>query len=194
MGVGAVILGILAIGCGLLGTMMFGTAGAIAAAVLAAVAIVLGFLKRKRDGKGGIAGIVISVLAIILAFSMSSLWSEAFRTLHEKAVELKPDGLWAKVTVDANGGLMGLVSKLPQDEASLQAFVDEMNELNQMSGGTAVTTTTTTTTTTTSDGTTTTTTEETTTTSDGTTTTTTKETTTAETGVAGEGEQAEGSN
>lgn len=132
MGILGVILGIAAVVCSLLGTFLFGTTGAIIAAVLAAAAIVLAFLKRKKDGKGGIVGIVIGVLAVILAFSMSSTWSNAFMELHKKAVEYKPDGLWAQVSEDTNNGLMGIIKNLPTDEATMNALVDEMNELNKL--------------------------------------------------------------
>ena len=131
MGILGVILGIAAVVCALLGTFLFGTTGAIIAAVLAAAAIVLALLKRKKDGKGGIAAIAIAVVAVILAFSMSSIWSNAFKELHRKAMEVKPDGLWAQVSEDASGGLMGIINKLPQDEASLNALMEEMNELSK---------------------------------------------------------------
>ena len=65
MGVLAVILGILALACGVLATFLFGTTGAIVAGALAVGAIVLGFLKRRKDGKGGIPAIVIAGLALI---------------------------------------------------------------------------------------------------------------------------------
>ena len=125
MGMLGVILGIAAVVCALLGTFLFGTTGAIIAAVLA-------FLKRKKDGKGGIAAIAIAVVAVILAFSMSSTWSNAFKELHKKAVEYKPDGLWAQVSEDTNNGLMGIIKNLPTDEATMNALVDEMNELNKL--------------------------------------------------------------
>ena len=132
MGILGVILGIAAVVCALLGTFLFGTTGAIIAAVLAAAAIVLALLKRKKDGKGGIAAIAIAVVAVILAFSMSSTWSNAFKELHKKAVEYKPDGLWAQVSEDTNNGLMGIIKNLPTDEATMNALVDEMNELNKL--------------------------------------------------------------
>ncbi|MBR3015896.1 MAG: O-antigen ligase family protein [Clostridia bacterium] len=132
MGILGVILGIAAAVCALLGTFLFGTTGAIIAAVLAAAAIVLAFLKRKKDGKGGIAAIAIAVVAVILAFSMSSTWSNAFKELHKKAVEYKPDGLWAQVSEDTSNGLMGIIKNLPTDEATMNALVDEMNELNKL--------------------------------------------------------------
>ena len=132
MGILAVILGLLAVACSFLVTALFGTTGGIIAGVLAAVAIILGILKRKKDGKGGIPAIVIGALAVILAFSMTSMWSNAFKELHQKAVELKPDGLWAQASENTNGGLMGIISQLPTDEASLNAFVEEMNELNKL--------------------------------------------------------------
>ena len=132
MSILAVILGILAVACAFFATALFGTTGGIIAGVLAVVAIVLGILKRKKEGKGGIPAIVIGALAVILAFSMTSMWSNAFKELHQKAVELKPDGLWAQASENTNGGLMGIISQLPTDEASLNAFVEEMNELNKL--------------------------------------------------------------
>ena len=134
MGILAVILGLLAIVCSLLATALFGTTGGIITAVLAAAAIVLSILKRKKDKKGGIPAIVIGILAAILAFSMTSMWSNAFKELHQKAVEFKPDGLWAQVSENTDGGMMGIISQLPTDEASLNAFVEEMNELNKLTG------------------------------------------------------------
>ena len=131
MGILAIVLGILAIVCAFLATFLFGTTGAIIAAVLAVAAVVLAFLKRKKDGKGGIAAIVIAVLAVILAFSLSSVWSRTFTELHKKALEVKPDGLWAQVSEKTDGGLMGLISGMPTDEASMNKLVEEMNELNK---------------------------------------------------------------
>ena len=49
-------------------------------------------------------------------------------------MEVKPDGLWAQASEDASGGLMGIINKLPQDEASLNALMEEMNELNKLTG------------------------------------------------------------
>ena len=130
MGVLSVILAILAVGGAVLATFLFGTAGAIAVGVLAAIAVVLGILKRKRDGKGGIAAIVISVIAIVLAIALASVWSSMFGELHKKAVEYKPDGMWAQISEKTDGGIMGIISRLPSDEAGLNALMDEMNELN----------------------------------------------------------------
>ncbi|MBQ9257910.1 MAG: hypothetical protein IJ181_12460 [Acidaminococcaceae bacterium] len=112
--------------------MLFGTTGAIIAAVVALVAIALGVFKRVSTKKGGIAAIVIGVLAIVMAFSMNGTWSNAFKLLHEKAVEYMPNGLWAQVSEDTNNGLMGIIKKLPNDEATLNALVEEMNDLNKI--------------------------------------------------------------
>lgn len=132
MGVLSVILGILAILCALLATFLLGTTGCIIACVVAAAAIVLAFLKRNKDGKGGMAGIVIGVLAVIMAFSVNNAWSKMFTELHKKALEYKPDGLWAQATGNTTDGLMGIIKNLPTDEASVNALVDELNELNAM--------------------------------------------------------------
>ena len=39
--------------------------------------------------------------------------------------------LWAQVSEKTDGGLMGLISGMPTDEASIKQLVDEMNELNK---------------------------------------------------------------
>ena len=132
MGILSVILAILAVASSFLATMLFGSTGGIITLIVAALAIALGVFKRIKDKKGGIAGIAIGVLAVVLAFSMTNVWSRAFKDLHDKAVALKPDGLWAQASEDTNNGLMGIVNKLPKDEASVNALVEEMNELNKM--------------------------------------------------------------
>ncbi len=131
MGILGVILGLVAIVCAFLATFIFGTIGGVIAGVLAAGAIALGFLKRKKnDGKGGKAAMVIGVLAIVMSISLTNAWSNVFTKLHDKAVEVKPDGLWAQVVENTNGGLMGIIKNLPNDEATMNALVDEMTELN----------------------------------------------------------------
>ena len=47
-------------------------------------------------------------------------------------MEYKPDGLWAQVSEDTSGGLMGMMTKLPRDEATMNAFMEEMNELSKL--------------------------------------------------------------
>ena len=130
MGVAALILAILAIPVAFLSTLLFGTTGIIITVVLAVLGGLLGVLKRRRDKKGGIAAIIIAVVAIILAISMASVWNAAFTELHKRAVESKPDGLWAQVSEDTSHGIFGILSNIPTDKASLDKLVEEMNELN----------------------------------------------------------------
>ena len=132
MGILAVILAIVAVPCALLATLLFGSTGMIITAIVAVVAIALAVFKRIKTKKGGIAAIVISVLAVILAVGMTNTTAMMFKTLHEKAVEFKPDGLWAQVSENYNSGMMGLIKNMPKDEASLNALVEEMNELNKI--------------------------------------------------------------
>lgn len=134
MGILGVILAILAVVCAFMATLLFGTTGGIIAAVLAAAAIALGVFKRVKTKKGGIAAVVIGVIAVFLAVSMINATSTIFKELHNKAVEFKPDGLWAQVSENTNGGMMGIINNLPQDEASLNALLEEMNELNKITG------------------------------------------------------------
>ncbi len=132
MGIFGVVLGILAGLCAVFATLLFGTTGGIIAGVLGVCAVVLGILKRKKDSKGGIAAIAIGALAIMMAFSLTSTWTNAFKELHNKALEYKPDGMWAQISDDTSGGLMGIIKKLPEDEASMNALVEEMDELNKL--------------------------------------------------------------
>lgn len=130
MGIIAVILGILAVACAALATFLFGTTGGIVAGVIGGCALLLAVFKRIKTGKGGKAAMVISALAIYMAFSLTSTWSAAFTNLHNKALEYRPDGLWAQVTENTDGGLMGIMGNLPNDEATLNTLVEEMNDLN----------------------------------------------------------------
>ena len=133
MGIFGVILGLAALLCALLATFLFGTVGGVIAGVLAAAAILLGFLKRKKDKKGGIVAIVVGAIAVLITFAMTSVWSTFFSELHKKALELKPDGLWAQVSEETNGGMMGIIKNMPKDEATMNALMDEMSELNKLS-------------------------------------------------------------
>lgn len=130
MGIIAVILGILAVACAALATFLFGVTGGIVAGVIGACAIGLAIFKRIKTGKGGIGAIAIGLIAIILAFSLTSMWSNVFTELHDKAVEYKPDGLWAQVSENTDGGIMGIIARIPNDEASLNTLLEEMNDLN----------------------------------------------------------------
>ena len=133
MGIIGVILGIIAILSGLLATFIFGTTGLIITLVLAAAAIALGIIKRVRSNKGGIPAIVIGVLALLIGFGANSFWGTMFHELHDRAVEYMPDGLWAQYTEDYTHGIMGILSNLPTDEASLNKVIDEMNQLAKLS-------------------------------------------------------------
>ena len=133
MGIFGVILGIIAILSGLLATFIFGTTGLIITLVLAAAAIALGIIKRVRTKKGGIPAIVIGVLALLIGFGANNFWGTMFQSLHDRAVEYMPDSLWAEVSEDYTHGVMGIVSNLPTDEASLNKIIDEMNQLTKLS-------------------------------------------------------------
>ena len=122
----------MALAAAVVATLAFGTYGAICAGVLAVLAILFGILKRRKAQKGGIFPIVLAVLAIILTLVMNSFWSGMFTEMHEKAMKYKPDGLWAAATEDTKSGLVGILSQMPQDEAGVNALIDEMNELNQI--------------------------------------------------------------
>lgn len=127
----AVILGILAIICALLGTFLFGITGMIIAGVLGAVALGLGIYLKIKTRKGG-GAILCGVIAIALAISVNNTMANTFGDLHQKALQYKPDGLWAQASVDTGHGIMGVLSSFPMEEDAMNAMLQEMNELNEL--------------------------------------------------------------
>lgn len=136
MGIAIVILGILSLVISVLGTFLFGNLGAIFAGMLAAAAIAVGFLRIRKQGKGGIGafGILSGVIAVCLALLVSRGMTGALTELHTKALEAKPDGLWVQVAEQTDDGFLGMISRMPKDEANLQLLMDELNELNLSEG------------------------------------------------------------
>ena len=96
------------------------------------LAISLGILKRRKEQKSGIAAIANAVMPVIMALGLNSLWSNVLKEVHNKAVECTPDGLWAQASAGTNSGLVSIIKKLPRDEASVKALVEELNELDKL--------------------------------------------------------------
>ena len=124
MGILGVVLAIIGLLIGFIGTVLFGKIAAIIAIVLGVLAGVLGILKRKKEGKGGIAAIVIGILAIILAFIMMTSTQTLVKTLKDEMIKASGDKyqIARKYAdqADTDSGFYGFVSSLilkaPEEE------------------------------------------------------------------------------
>ena len=124
MGILGVVLAIIGLLVALFGTLLFGNACAIASIVLGVLAGVLGILKRKKEGKGGIPAIVIGVLAIILAVTMMTSTQNLMKGLKDEMVKASGDKYQVArkyaSEADTNSGIFGLITsminKAPEEE------------------------------------------------------------------------------
>ena len=91
-------------------------------------ALVIGILGKKNGGKG-IGGIIVGVLAILLAVIMTVTSIGTFQTLKEKAEQSGTAPLVAKYFDNPTLGLIGAAMKMPQDEGTLQELMDQFNSL-----------------------------------------------------------------
>ena len=124
MGILGVVLAILGLVVAFFGPILFGDIAAIIAIALGVLAGVLGILKRKKDGKGGIAAIVIGILAIILAVTMMTSTQNLMKGLKDEMVKASGDKY--KIArkyaseADTNSGIFGLITsminKAPEEE------------------------------------------------------------------------------
>lgn len=122
-----ILLGLLGIGAALLLTFITGVIGGGIALLLGVLAVVLG-VKARKGGKG-IGAIVIGAIAILLAGTMTFSSIATFTTLRSEAEKAKPGSLIAKYCDKPYLGVVGILASLPQDEASLEQLMNEINEL-----------------------------------------------------------------
>ena len=100
------------------------------------IAILLGVLARSKGGKG-VGAIVTGILAVVLAVVMTSTSIGLVKTLQDIAkdhADVAPHVSKYIGEANPNMGFVGVVFNIPQDEASLQEILDELNELNKLDG------------------------------------------------------------
>lgn len=138
MGILAVILAILAVVAAFFAPLLFGTVGGVVAIVLGVGAAVLGYLKRKKDGKGGIGTIVIGVLAIVLSITMISATNSLVVKLKDEMIKSTGDKyLVARKyaeKADTGTGFMGFINSMlsnvsEEDKEQLEKELQDMAAL-----------------------------------------------------------------
>lgn len=126
-----IVLGILGIIIGLLLTFFAGVIAGGLAILLGILAIALGVSARKKSGKG-MGAIVMGVIAVLLAVFMTVNTINTFKAMHDAAEKAKPDSLVAKYCENPYFGAIGIIASIPQDEASLEALMQELEELQAL--------------------------------------------------------------
>ena len=138
MGVLSVVLAILALLVSFFGVVLYGNIAGYIAIALAVVAGVLGFMKRKKDGKGGIPAIVIGVLAIILAFSLIGTTETLVKQLKDEIIKSTGDKYqMTQKYVDkakTDNGFMGFITSMladvaPEDREQLEKELSDVAKL-----------------------------------------------------------------
>ncbi len=125
-----IVLGILGLLIGAMLPLLTGVIGGAIGLVLGILGVVLGILAR-RSGKG-IASIVIGALAVIVALAVTMASVNTMKAMKEEAQTSGVAPLIAEYSDNPYLGFLGIASKLPQDEASLQQLQEEFNKLNEI--------------------------------------------------------------
>ena len=115
----------------LLGFLLGAIAGGIAL-LLGIIAVLLGISARKQGAGGkGITAIVFGVIAIVTAVAMTLGTASLMKELKQQATEknLKIAQYMDKPYL----GVMGILTGLPQDEASINEIFEQLNQLNDSS-------------------------------------------------------------
>ena len=126
-----IVLGIIGIVAALPLAFMGGVVGGCICALLGIIAIIIG-VRANRGGRRGGAAVVFGVIAVIVAVLMTFLSISVFKLMHDKAAESGVAPLVEKYAEDPYFGLMGIVSKIPQDEGTVTEFIDQLNQLNDL--------------------------------------------------------------
>ena len=138
MGIASVLLAILAVLVAIFGVLFFGNVAGYIAIALAVIAGVLGFLKRRKENKGGIAGIVIGVLAIVIGFSMIGTTEAMMKQLKDEMI--KSSGEKYKVArkyaekAETNGGVYGFINSMLSkvEDADKEQLEKELSDLSAL--------------------------------------------------------------
>ena len=127
-----IVLGILGILIAFLLTLIAGVVAGGLALLLGIAAILIGVSSKKKGGKG-IGAIVMGGLAVVLAISMTLTSVNGLKAVSAEAEKVKPGSLVARYCDNPYFGLIGIASKIPQDEAGLQELMNELDELQALS-------------------------------------------------------------
>ena len=127
-----IVLGFLGIAAAILLTFATGVIGGGIALLLGLIGMILGISAKKKGGKG-VGAIVVGVICVIMAVVLTFTTVAGMAGLRDKARELKPDSIFAKYAENPYMGAIGIFLNMPQDEASMEALQQELQELQALS-------------------------------------------------------------
>ncbi len=125
-----IVLGILGILIGIVTPLVFGLIGGGIGLLLGIGAVLLGIF-ASASGKRT-AAIILGALAILASIIMSVTSVNIMKELRVKAQESGIAPTIAEFCTNPYMGLIGVVTSMPQDEASLNKVMDEFNQLNNL--------------------------------------------------------------
>ena len=127
------ILGFLGITSALLLAIYTGVIGGGIALILGLAAVIIG-ARAGRCGRG-IPPIIAGVLSIMLGGVMSVISVSAVEILHKRAVETGQAPLVAEYAENPFFGIMGVVLKIPKDEAVVQELMNQIDAMDALDSG-----------------------------------------------------------
>ncbi len=125
-----IVLGILGLLIGIITPLVFGLIGGGIGLVLGIIAVLLGIFAANNGKKT--AAIIIGALAILASVFMSITSVNIMKELKVKAAESGIAPTIAEFATNPYMGLIGVVTSMPQDEASLNKVMEEFNQLNNL--------------------------------------------------------------
>lgn len=127
----AILFGILALACSLVGVLLFGIIGFGITVVFIALSILFVVLKKKKVGKLSVGGIIMSVLSFIISGLFTVGLYGISQTYKDEAKKYPGEyPLVEKYVDNLKYGAVGVIAKIDDPEGDAQKFVDELTALS----------------------------------------------------------------
>ena len=134
-----ILFGILAIVCGIAGSILAGVIGMAITVVFAVLAIVFGIRAKKKGGSSA-AGIVTAIIGIIFGLIGTLILVGGGQEMARQAKEQNLP-IMSEYGESLKFGIVGFVLKIANTDYDLDAVKDELDKLNNSSAATTATTT-----------------------------------------------------
>ncbi|MCR4840714.1 MAG: hypothetical protein K5848_04135 [Lachnospiraceae bacterium] len=125
----SVLFMILAILAGLFGTLLFGYIGLAVTAVFAVLSVLFAIRKRKNTGAGGVASIVLSVIAVLISVSLAAGLAAAGEQIKKDADKAQAP-LLKKYAPSLKYGVVGMLLEADKDGVDWNELEDDFDSYN----------------------------------------------------------------
>ncbi len=124
-----ILFAILALVASIIGTLLFGIVGGCATAIFAVLAIVFAVKKKKSEEGGGTGSIIISIIALVLGFSITMIFIGVSGTIKEQAKKVDAP-LVEKYADDLKFGVLGFAIAASNDGVDIDELTDELKRVS----------------------------------------------------------------